>query len=192
MIYSRSITKDEINCLPLLEFHGTIEVIESAERAREVALALLQEKYLGFDTETRPSFTKGQNYQVALLQFATQDKAYLFRLNKIPLLPEITTLLSTENVIKTGVGILDDVKALQKLAPFEARGFVDLSKVAEQQGFTSLGLRALTAIFLGKRLTKGAKLTNWNHPRLTPAQLSYAALDASVGLKIYERLVLEL
>jgi ribonuclease D len=188
MSYSLQITKEEINALPALQFEGKIEIIESIEHAQTVAVKLASEKLLGFDTETRPSFSKGESYQVALLQLATADCAYLFRLNKMPLIPELLAILSSDQIQKAGVAILDDVRALQKMRDFSPAGFVDLSKVAEQNGISSVGLRALTAIFLGKRLLKGAKLTNWNTARLSPAQIHYAANDASVGLQIYQRM----
>ena len=189
MKYQTSITKDEINQLPGLEFHGVIKVPISQDEVHEAIGKLSQEKVLGFDTETRPSFSKGEFYPVSILQLATEDCSYIFRLARLASVEELFKLLSNTNIIKAGVAIHDDVKALQKLHPFSPEGFVDLSKEAEKKGFTSLGLRALTAIFLGKRLSKAAKITNWDRPVLSEAQLSYAAKDAHVGLQIYHKIM---
>src|SRR5690606_1257065 len=151
---------------------------------------LSKEKVLGFDTETCPSFNAGQSYRLSLLQLATEDTAYLFRLCRMDFPPELAAILSDSEIIKAGVAIQDDVKALQKLHPFKPSGFIDLAKEAEKHQIKNFGLRALTAIFLGKRLTKGAKLTNWDRKDLTPSQLNYAANDALVGLKIYQKISL--
>ncbi|HXH76783.1 MAG TPA: 3'-5' exonuclease [Bacteriovoracaceae bacterium] len=186
--YQKFISKEEINDLPMLNFTGKMVVIETIEDALPAIEKLSTEKYLGFDTETKPSFTKGEVYQVAMLQLATDNEAYLFRLNKMPFCKELAALVSNPNIIKAGVGIQDDLKGLQKVLPSTPEGFVDLSKEATKRDFTSLGLRALTAIFLGVRLSKAAKITNWERGILTPAQLEYAALDAMVGLQIYKKM----
>lgn len=184
----KSISKDDINLLPPMEFHGTIELIEDTESAVRAAKELANEKVLGFDTETRPSFHADQQFKVSLLQLATNDKAYLFRLHHIDFPAELTAIFSDENIIKTGVAIRDDVKALQKLRPFEPKGFFDLADEARRRGITSFGLRGLAALFLELRIMKGAKLTNWDQRKLTPSQISYAAVDASAGLLIYQKM----
>ena len=187
--YKPFISKEEINDLPLLEYHGTIEIIESHEKALEAIKKLATEKALGFDTESRPCFAKGESYPIAMIQLATLNCAYLFRLNRMPFPKELLDILSNEKIIKAGVGIPDDLKGIHKLSPFTPRGFIDLSSEAKQKGFTSLGLRALTAIFLGQRLSKAAKVTNWERVVLTEAQVKYAACDALVGLKIYLKMM---
>ena len=186
--YKKFISKEELNDLPLFEYEGKIELIENSERMPEIFKILSSAKVLGFDTETRPSFSKGESYPVALLQLATPDCAYIFRLSKMALPRELISLFSNPDIIKAGVAIRDDLKALQKLVPFNPQGFVDLAKEVEKVEFTSLGLRALTGIFLGLRLSKAAKVTNWERATLTEAQIKYAASDAVVGLKIYEKL----
>jgi ribonuclease D len=187
--YKQFISKEEINDLPLLEYEGTIEIIETYEKALEAVKQLSLEKELGFDTESRPCFAKGESYPIAMIQLSTLTCAYLFRLNRMPFPKELLEILSNENIIKAGVGIPDDLKGIQKLSSFTPRGFVDLSTEAKQKGFTSLGLRALAAIFLGQRLSKAAKVTNWERVVLTEAQVKYAANDAMVGLKIYHKMI---
>jgi ribonuclease D len=190
MDYPKSISKEEINTLPLLIFKGKIELIDTNEKALKAAEALKNERLLGFDTETRPSFNKGESYALSLLQLSTEHNAYLFRLGQITLPQTIIDLLSDESVTKAGVGILDDLKALQKSVKFGPEGFVDLAREAEKRGYKNFGLRALTAIFLGQRLSKAAKLTNWDRSDLTQAQLNYAACDAYVGVEIYKKMFL--
>ncbi len=147
---------------------------------------LEREKVLGFDTETRPAFKKGEKYKVSLLQLATDSKAYLFRLNKLKNYSEIFEVLSNPEIIKTGVAIKDDIKALKKKEPFIAENFVDLALVAKEMDIENFGLRALTAIVLGKRLSKKSKISNWERDKLTPAQVDYAACDGVVGYEIYQ------
>ncbi len=189
MIHKLSITKDEINELPLFHFEGKVVLIDSRSKALDVIDSLKSEKILGFDTETKAAFKKGERYDVSLLQLATDTHAYLFRLNKFPLLKELTAILEDPNIVKAGVAINDDLKALKKLTPFEEKNFVDLAKVAQDRQIINFSLRALTAIFLRARLSKKAKISNWQREVLTPAQLKYAANDGVVGYLIYKALV---
>lgn len=186
MSFPHKIDKDSINRLPQMEFTGKIVLVQDQHHAAEVAALLSQETLLGFDTETRPSFHADQQHKVSLLQLATSECAYLIRLNKISLPLELAALLSDEKIMKVGIGLRDDVKALQKLRSFEPAGFVDLAYEAKLRGYKELGLRTMTAIFLGQRLSKAAKLTNWDNRELTPPQMHYAALDAAVALKLYQ------
>ncbi len=173
-----------------MEFDGEIILIKTIEGAKKAASELKEEKVLGFDTETRPSFKKGEFYHVALLQLATQDKAYLFRLNKAPMLAEVSDILSDPKILKVGVATRDDIKGLQKLCPFKAMGFFDVAEqIAKENNDPSRtpGLRSLVAHYLGKRLSKGAKITNWEAEKLSPSQIKYAAKDAVAGLLIYQK-----
>jgi ribonuclease D len=182
------ISKEEINELPLYRFNGSIKLIDSKEEALKAIEALKGETLLGFDTESRPAFKKGESYDISLLQLATSTHAYLFRLNKIPVIQGLVDILTDPNIVKTGVGIQDDVKGLKKLFPFEEKNFVDLAKIAQEKRIVNFGLRALTAICLKKRLSKSTKISNWERQVLTPAQLHYAACDAVVGFEIYGEL----
>jgi ribonuclease D len=186
MNYKKKISKDEINELPMMNFEGNIELITSKEAALNAANELKNENVLGFDTETRPSFKKGESYNISLLQLANEKKAYLFRMNLHELPKEVIDLLADKNIVKAGVAVRDDIKGIQKQYPFEANSFVDLATIAKEKEYQNFGLRALCAIFLSKRLSKKAKISNWEQPTLTKAQIHYAACDAWVGLKLYE------
>ncbi len=189
MKFKNSIEKDEINKLEMLKFQGNIHLVTKVEDAIEIAKELSKEKILGFDTETRPSFKKGENYDVALLQLSTESDAYLFRLNLMPFPKELAELLADSNIVKAGVAVRDDIKSLQKLLPFKEEGFCELQDFAKKLEVKNFGLRALCAIFLNYRLSKRAKITNWEQPTLTEAQIHYAACDAWVGLQIYKQMM---
>ena len=188
MSYPKSITKEEINELPMLKFPGEIVLITNQSSAIRAVNELKKETVLGFDTETRPSFKKGESYDVSLLQLSNETTSYLFRLHKFDFPRELADLLANGDIAKSGVAIRDDVIALQKLHPFDEAGLFEIADEAKNQGYQNFGLRALTAIFLGQRLSKKAKITNWEQNRLTRPQLEYAALDAWVGLQIYHRI----
>lgn len=184
-----SITKDEINQLPRYQFDGEIVLIESKEDALKAIDQLKNEPVLGFDTETKAAFKKGERYDVALVQLATETHAYLFRISRFSMIQELADILADPNIIKTGVAIVDDVKGLKKLCPFDDSGFIDLADIAKQKKILNFGLRALTAICLQKKLSKNAKISNWQQQTLTPAQIHYAASDAVVGYLIYHKLL---
>jgi len=184
----KEITKDEINELPLKKFTGNMHLIVNADQCSKAVAELNKHKILGFDTETRPSFKKGEKHNVSLLQLSTDTDAYLFRLNKYPLNKEVTELLANKNIIKTGVAVRDDIKGLRKLNEFEPEGFVEIADLAKEYGIKQLGLRSLAAIMLGMRISKQFKLTNWAQENLNKDQLCYAATDAWVGLHLYNKL----
>ena len=183
-----SITKDEINQYPRYIYEGTIVLIETAEDALKAIKELGGHKILGFDTETRAAFKKGESYSISLLQLATPTHAYLFRLNKFEMMPELTAILADESIVKSVGAVRDDIIGLQKLLDFKQANFIDLATLAKEKNIKNFGLRALTAICLKKRLSKNAKISNWELRELTKAQIHYAACDAIVGLEIYHEL----
>jgi len=185
MEIKKSISKDQINKLPLYHYKGRVEVIDNKEKALIAASKLKKNKILGFDTETRPSFKKGEYYDVSLLQLGTDSEVFLFRLRHTSLIPEIIEILEDPSIIKAGVAIDDDIKALKKLHPFKENSFADLATMAQKNGIQTFGLRALAAIFLSKRLSKREQTSNWDRKVLTQSQITYAACDAAVGYKIY-------
>lgn len=183
------INKEEINQLPLEKFAGKIHLITELSQVEAALDKLGSEELLGFDTETRPSFSKKQQYQVSLLQLSTKTDAFLFRIDRIPFINQWYSLLENQNIVKVGVAIHDDIKALKKIFPFQEQGFLELSKIAKQLGIKHLGLRSLTAIFLQKRISKNLRVSNWEKEELTEAQQVYAATDAWIAREIYETLL---
>lgn len=183
-----TITPEEILTLPYGGFTGKIHLIDTREGLRKAVEEITHQVMLGFDTETRPSFKKGEFHHVALLQLATREQAWLFRLNRIGLDTELIRILSEAVISKCGVAIRDDLKGLQKLEPFNPGGFIELATVSKEAGLQVEGLRKLAAILLGIRISKSAQTTNWEARVLTDKQIEYAATDAWASLEIYNRL----
>lgn len=185
-MFKESITKEELTGLPLRWFEGEIVVVESPKQVKEVAKILANQPVIGFDTETRPSFKKGKINKVALLQLSTPAQAFLFRLNRLGLPDEIREILSDSGILKPGVAIRDDIKALQGIKPFTPRGFIELQDFAQEMGIQNFSLKKLVAIVLGFRISKSQQLSNWEAPVLTESQQLYAATDAWTALEIYQ------
>ena len=184
----KNIDKEEIDQLPLFVFTGEIVVIEDSEHAAQVARFLRENPLVGFDTETRPAFHKGESYKVGLLQLATQDQVYLFRLNKCGFGKELRDLLSDPVVVKIGVGIRDDLRNLRKSGEFTPASLVDMQEYAAHFGIEDKSFSKLMAIIFGVRISKKQRVSNWEAPVLTEAQIRYAATDAWGALKMYEKL----
>ena len=184
----KNINKEEIDRLPLFVFTGEVIVIEDPEHAAQAARFLRENSFVGFDTETRPAFHKGERYKVGLLQLATRDQVYLFRLNKCGFGKELRDLLSDPVVVKIGVGIRDDLRNLRKSGEFTPASFVDMQEYAARFGIADKSFSKLMAIIFGVRISKKQRVSNWEALVLTEAQIRYAATDAWGALKMYERL----
>lgn len=184
----RSISKEAIEDLPLEQFHGTIHTIETKEQMDAAIEMIRQEKLLGCDTETKPSFKKGIAHKVALLQLASNSTAWLIRLNKVGLSEELIEILEDPSITKVGVALRDDLRALVRLRKFTPAGFVDLQEMAKQSGIEDFSLKKLAALALNIRISKRQRLSNWESPTLTEGQIHYAATDAWVALGIYKAL----
>ncbi len=185
---NKVITKEELAELPLQAFNGKITVLDYPREVRNVVQFLKKQPVLGFDTETRPNFKKGQKHQVALLQLATKDSAFLFRLNKMGLPEEVVEILNSPKIKKVGVAIKDDVIALQGIQKFQADGFVDIQNLVRELEIEHLGLKNLAGLLLGFRISKAQQTSNWEADKLTEAQQLYAATDAWVSLEIYHKI----
>ncbi|MDR2512302.1 MAG: hypothetical protein LBD01_00625 [Puniceicoccales bacterium] len=182
------IEKEAIASLPLGQFKGKVVVVESAADARAAVQRLGSEEMLGFDTESRPSFTRGVSYLPSLVQLAAEDVVYLFRLALCGGVSALFPIFCNERILKVGVAVRDDVRGLQERAPFDDAGFVEISEYTRKAGVENTGLRALVAHYLGLRVSKGAQVTNWASNRLTPQQITYAATDAWMSRCLYERI----
>ena len=177
--------KEHVKTLPVRAFDGKIHLITEIKDVRDAIKTLRKYPVLGFDTETRPTFRKGVQHNVSLLQLSTSKEAFLFRLNHLGFPNELVALLEDSTILKVGVAVLDDVRGLQKLSNFKADGFIELSDIAGGLGIVTCGLRNLAAIFLGVRITKKAQLTNWERPLINSKQILYAATDAWICLEMY-------
>lgn len=183
------ISNEETALLPAIEFAGPIRIIDTERDIEAACQELRRASIIGFDTETRPSFRAGVTYRVALLQLATQEAAFLFRLNRIPLAKPLIDLLEDKRILKVGAAVAGDLSALRRLRHFREGGFVDLQTLAPQCGIEEKSVRKLSAIVLGQRVSKAQRLSNWEAQTLTDKQALYAATDAWVCVQIYNRLL---
>ncbi len=188
MNYAESITNEAITELPVGAFAGDIVVVEDKESMKQAYNSLIHSRFIGFDTETRPSFQRGHLYPMALVQLSNAGTAFLFRINKMPLSKKMISLLENENILKIGASIRDDIKGIQKQTPFKPGGFVDIQSIVGNYGIADLSVRKVAAIVLGIRVSKAQRLSNWEAHTLTPAQQLYAATDAWACREIYLRL----
>ena len=183
-----SISKAALALLPAAEYHGTIHVVDSIEKIEPAVEALRKADIIGFDTETRPSFKKGQCFQVALLQLSTRTDCFLFRLNMIGLPEGVKEILEDETKLKIGVSLHDDFHNLHRIYTIEPKGFIDLQPYVKQFQIADNSLSRIYGILFGRRISKGQRLTNWEAKTLTPGQQHYAAFDALSCIEIYDAL----
>jgi ribonuclease D len=184
-----SITKDAINEMPISCFEGKVVVVNSLLEATEAVEYLKEQKILGFDTETKPAFAKGVTHKVALLQIATNDICFLFRLNLIGFPPELEKLLKDKKIKKIGLSLRDDFSALNKRKIFSPESFIDLQTIVVNYGITDLSLQKIYALLFGGKISKSQRLSNWEAEVLSEAQIRYAATDAWATLRIYTKLM---
>jgi ribonuclease D len=144
---------------------------------------------VGFDTETRPNFSKNQHHKVALIQLATHERCYLFRLRRLGGIPQpLEDFLKNGKTVKVGLSLLDDFHNIRKLMDFKPSNFIDLQKIVPSYGITEAGLQKIYAIVFGKKISKRMRLSNWEADKLSEAQKQYAALDAWACLQVYQQL----
>lgn len=160
-------------------------VLTAGEAERAVDY-LLESDILGFDTETRPVFTRGKQNKVALLQVSNRHTCFLFRLNRIGFCPAIVRLLEATNVTKIGLSWHDDLLSLSKRGKFKAKGFIDLQDHMKELGIEDLSLAKLYANIFGQRISKREQLSNWEADVLSQKQKDYAATDAWACIQLYE------
>ena len=189
MAYIESISNEDVAALPVVQFDGPIVVVDTPQVLEEACQYLSKQPILGFDTETRPSFTAGVTNKVALLQLFGGEKCFLIRLNRVQMSKALTDILHRADIIKVGAAVKNDIVGLSKLRHFTAGGFVDLQDIVENYGIKDKSLRKISGIVLGKKVSKAQRLSNWEAKTLTPQQQVYAATDAWVCVAIYEALL---
>lgn len=187
-MFQPTIDKEELKKLPLQAFTGTIHVVDSMAGLKKYLPVLKKEKVVGFDTETRPSFRKGQVNQISLVQLATPFHAFLFRISALSLPDKLIELFEDDSIIKVGAALHDDLIDLRRIRDFKAGGFLDLQKYVGAFGIENKGVAKLSGIVLGFRISKNQQLSNWDAKKLSEAQKEYAATDAWVCLRVYQAL----
>jgi ribonuclease D len=186
-----SINPEEIGALELASFPGEIVLVDQEGDDFHRALRYLKrQRVLGFDTETRPTFTPDQRSSgTALLQLSGGGKAFLFRLKTLGLPRKLAAILANPSIIKVGAATQDDVRGLQKISRFSPKGFVDLQNIVWEYGIRDKSVKKMTAIILGVKISKAQQLSNWEAEHLSDSQLRYAATDAWVCRKMYLKLL---
>ena len=187
-VFQEYVTPEEVNALPLTYYEGKIVLIHEADKVAAAMDEINEHVVVGFDTETKPTFVKGQFYHISLVQLAIPGKVFLFRINHTGFSQPLIDLFANKNILKVGVGLRDDIIGLQKIKPFEAAGFEEIHKYVIDLGVRNTGLRKLAAILMQVRISKGQQTSNWENPILTKNQQSYAATDAWICLKMYNLL----
>ncbi len=182
--------KDLLRTLPLIGFSGKIQLIADDSHLEAALEEIRPVSVVGFDTESKPTFRREDEIRPpALLQLATGARAWLFQLRSLTRHEELFSLLAEPSIKKVGVAPHDDIRGLNRISPFEAASFVDLSAIAAERGIITTGLRNLAGMFLGGRISKAAQVSNWEQNPLTKKQINYAATDAWISLRIYEELM---
>jgi len=187
-MFASTISKEEINNLDLERYEGKIFLITKIEQLTSVFAKINEYSLVGFDTETKPTFRKGEVNEVAMIQIAIPKAVYLIRINYTGITDEILSFLENQSIVKVGVALRDDLKDIKRLRKFTPKGFVELNKLVKDIGIESNGLRKLTAIILGFRISKNAQVSNWEAEKLSQKQLQYAATDAWVCLEMHNEL----
>lgn len=183
-----SISKQQLSTLPPAQFTGQIVVVDTPDAVEGAVMRLREADLIGFDTETRPSFKKGQNFNVALMQLSTTDACFLFRLNRIGMPTSLKELIEDPEMTKVGLSTHDDFRNLHKAYDFEPRGFVELQSFVTGWNIIDKSLSKIYGILFGKRLSKAQRLSNWEAEQLTESQQNYAALDAQACIQIFGHL----
>lgn len=183
-----TITKEQIAEMEIETFTGSIHIIDRVEQVPQAVEFLSKQPALGFDTETKPAFKRGQVHKVALMQLSTKDTCYLFRLNRIGYPEELEDLIANPHVRKIGLSLRDDFAALSKRSGMKPENFIDLQSYVDKFGIEVNSLQKIYALLFEKKIAKNQRLSNWEAQNLSAAQQSYAAIDAWACLRIYQYL----
>lgn len=183
------INKDLLQFMPVAAFEGEVIVIDHEEQVAEAVAYLSSQRVLGVDTEARPSFQRGTHYPTALVQIATHERCYLFRLTHVGMPQELADIFANPSICKVGLAFKDDINGLRRRRNFTPANCIDVQSMVVQYGILDLGLQKIFAICFGRKISKAQQLTNWENSHLTPEQARYAATDAWATLLIYEDLL---
>ena len=187
-------SKEEIALLEPFERLGLdrIELVSTLAQAELARAELAGAPVWGFDTESKPTFFKDQASEGPhIVQLATPDKAWIFQLHDPDCRAAVASLLALPGVIKAGFGLGDDRKRIIHKLGVEPQGVLDLNTVFRDRGYRKdMGVKGAVAVLFNRRYIKSRKATtsNWANPRLTPAQLIYAANDAYAAARVFDAL----
>lgn len=183
------INKELLQWMPIAAFEGEVIVVDREELIADAVAYLRKQRTIGVDTEARPSFQRGTHYPTALVQIATHERCYLFRLTHIVMPQELADIFADPKICKVGLAFKDDINGLRRRRNFVPANCIDVQSLVAQYGILDLGLQKIFAICFGKKISKTQQLTNWENTHLTPEQARYASTDAWATLLIYEDLM---
>jgi len=183
--FLRPVSREEVNALPVGRYEGDVMIVETRRDFDRAWEDLAAEPSVGWDTETRSAFRVGESYPPSLVQAATARAVYIFPLARMDFSQVVGGLFAELTIVKAGISVADDLKKLKAVFAFEESSVLDLGHVARRHGLKQTGLRNLAGVFLGLRVAKGAKTTNWAAPRLSSQQVAYAATDAWACRELY-------
>ena len=187
MISYKKLSKDDINGLPLIKYQGDIQVLSDENHIEEAIEYLLTQKVIGFDTETRPTFTKGTLNAPSIIQLAGDDIVFIFQLDSNKIFKKLSQILSDIAITKCGVSVDRDLIELMYLSPFNPCSFIDLGDIARMRGIPHHGLRGLAALLLNHRISKSSQTSDWSRKTLSHNQINYAATDAWISLELFKK-----
>jgi len=187
MIRYKKLSKDEINGMPLIKYEGDIKVFSKKDNIQGAVDYLLNQEVIGFDTETRPTFTKGPLNAPSIMQLAGGDSVFIFQLGRSRMFEKLSQVLSEKRITKCGVSVDRDLIELMYLSPFDPCSFIDLGDVARARGMPHHGLRGLAALLLKHRISKSSQTSDWSRRKLSDAQITYAATDAWISLELFKK-----
>ena len=186
--------KEQINLLEPFDRMGLqhIQLVDTAARALEALKALQNEKALGFDTESKPTFVKNEaSFGPHIVQLSSLQRAWIFQLEDAECRRAVGLLLESPHTIKAGFGLGDDKKRITYKLGVDLQGVLDLNAVFREKGYRKdMGVRGAVAVLFNQRFIKSKKAStsNWANPQLTEAQLVYAANDAYAAMRVYAKL----
>jgi len=183
--FPREISREAMAALPIRRYEGEVVLVENHRALVRAVDDIGHESVVGWDTETRPAFRKGEAYLPSLVQVATSRAVYVFQVQRMDVSAQVSGFFRMPEIIKVGISVKDDLAKLALLFPLEPASVLDAGTVARRHGMEQTGLRNLAGIFLGFRVPKGAKTTNWSAPRLSAQQINYAATDAWACRELY-------
>jgi len=187
--YTHRISKELLQWMPIAAFEGEVVVVDRPEQVGDAVAYLRRQRVIGVDTEARPSFQRGTHYPTALVQIATHERCYLFRLTHVGMPQELADIFADPTICKVGLAFKDDINGLRRRRNFVPANCVDVQSMVTRYGILDLGLQKIFAICFGKKISKTQQLTNWENSHLTPEQARYASTDAWATLLIYEDLL---
>lgn len=182
---TRAISREAMAELPIRRYQGEVCLVDTPQSLHRARTEMSEENIVGLDTETRPAFVKGVHHLPCLVQVATARCVYLFPLRWHEAYPLLAQMLADTRIVKVGISIADDLRALKEVFSFEAQNIIDAGGVAKRHGLEQSGLRNMAGIFLGFRIPKGKQTSNWAAAQLSPAQIVYAATDAWACRELY-------